>query len=208
MNLIERLNWRYATKRYTNVKVPPEKLQRILEAVQLSASSFGLQPYKVLVIENEELRKKLLPAAYNQPQITEASHILVFAVWENITSEKIDQYIQRIADVRGITVESLADFKGRLASLPARPAEQNLNWAARQTYIALGTGLVAAALEGIDASPMEGFNPAEFDEILNLKEKGLKTVSIMALGYRDAEKDPVSKFKKVRWPKEQLFIHF
>jgi nitroreductase len=208
MDLIEKLNWRYAVKRYSNAKVPPEKLNHILEAIQLSASSIGLQPYNVLVIENEELRKKLLPAANNQLQIIEASHLIVFAAWENISTEKIDQYIERIAEVRGVTTASLADFKSKMAGIPTRTAEQNFNWAARQTYIALGTGLVAAALENVDASPMEGFNAAEFDKILNLNERGLKSVSIMAIGYRDAEKDPFSKFKKVRWPKEQLFIHF
>ena len=208
MNLIERLNWRYAAKRYINSKVPKEKLTRILEAIRLSASSGGLQPYSVLVIENEELRKKLLPVANNQPQITEASHLIVFAAWENINEEKVNEYMQDIANTRGISVESLEVFKNRLVSLTARSPEQNFNWAARQTYIALGTGLVAAAFEEVDATPMEGFDNAAFDEILNLNQKGLKSVSIMTLGYRDAENDPLANFKKVRRSSEKLFIHF
>ncbi|MBA2610587.1 MAG: NAD(P)H-dependent oxidoreductase [Bacteroidetes bacterium] len=208
MDVLEKLNWRYAVKKYTNAKIPQDKLNRILEAIRLSASSIGLQPYSVLVIENQELRKKLLPAGNNQPQIIEASQLIVFAAWETVTEEKISAYIKDIAEVRGVTIESLEGFKGMMAGLPGRDAEQNFNWAARQTYIALGTGLVAAAIEGVDATPMEGFNAPAFDEILNLKEKGLRSVSIMALGYRDAERDPFAKLKKVRRSKENLFIHF
>lgn len=207
MNIIESLNWRYATKKMTGAKIAPDKLNRILEAIRLSASSFGLQPYTILVVENDEVRKKLLPAAYNQPQLTEASHILVFAAWQNITEEEINDFIRNISSTRGVPVESLAPFKDRMAGLLSRDAELNFNWAARQAYIALGTGLVAAAAENVDATPMEGFNPIAFDEILNLKEKGLKSVVMLALGYRDAEHDPIVKLKKVRQAKEKLFIN-
>lgn len=208
MNLIEKLNWRYAVKRYTNAKVPADKLNRILEAIRLSASSGGLQPYSVLVIENEALRKQLLPIANNQPQIIEASQLLVFAAWEDINEEKINGYMQTVADIRSIPIESLDVFKNRLLGYTARSAEENFNWAARQAYIAMGTGLVAAAEEGVDATPMEGFDASGFDEILKLKEKGLKSVSIMTLGYRDVENDPTVQFKKVRRSAENLFIHF
>ncbi|MBL7909834.1 MAG: NAD(P)H-dependent oxidoreductase [Bacteroidia bacterium] len=208
MNLIENLNWRYAVKRYTNVKVPTDKLNRILEAIRLSASSAGLQPYSVLVIENEELRKQLLPFANGQPQVTEASHLLVFAAWENVTEEKISEYMKTIAAVRNIPIESLNVFKSRLMSFASRSAEENFNWAARQTYIAMGTALVAAAEEQVDATPMEGFDPSGFDKLLHLKEKGLRSVSIMTLGYRDVANDPTVQFKKVRRPSENLFIHF
>ncbi|MEO6305312.1 MAG: NAD(P)H-dependent oxidoreductase [Bacteroidia bacterium] len=208
MNLIEKLNWRYAVKRYTNAKVPTDKLNRILEAIRLSASSAGLQPYSILVIENEALKKQLLPAANNQPQIAEASHLLVFAAWESLTENKINEYMQTIANVRSIPVGSLDLFKNRLMGFTARSAEENFSWAARQAYIAISTGLVAAAEEEVDATPMEGFNSLEFDEILKLKEKGLKSVSIMTLGYRDAENDPTVQFKKVRRSAENLFIHF
>ena len=208
MNLIEKLNWRYAVKRYTNAKVPADKLNRILEAIRLSASSAGLQPYSVLVIENEALRKQLLPIANNQPQLIEASHILVFAAWENIDAAKINEYMQTIASVRNMPIESLDVFKNRLIGLTSRSAEDNFNWAARQTYIAMGTALIAAAEEQVDATPMEGFDALGFDKILGLKEKGLKSVSIMALGYRDAANDPTINFKKVRRSSENLFIHF
>ncbi|MBA3681272.1 MAG: NAD(P)H-dependent oxidoreductase [Bacteroidetes bacterium] len=208
MNLIEKLNWRYAVKRYTNAKVPTNKLNRILEAIRLSASSAGLQPYSILVIENEELKKQLLAAANNQPQVTEASHLLVFATWENITEEKVNNYIQHVATVRDMALESLDVYKNRLLGLTARNAEENFNWAARQTYIAMGTGLVAAADEQVDATPMEGFDSVGFDDILKLKEKGLKSVAIMTLGYRDIVNDPTVNFKKVRRSGEDLFIHF
>jgi nitroreductase/dihydropteridine reductase len=206
MNLIEKLNWRYAAKRMTGQKIAPDKLTRILEAIRLSASSFGIQPYTILVIENKEIREKLKPAAYNQPQITEASHILVFAAWDNVTEERISAYINLIAEVRGLDVAMLKDFKDRMGGLLKRNAEENFNWTARQTYIALGTGLSAASMEDVDSTPMEGFDPKAFDEILGLKEKGLRSVAIMALGYRNTEADPLSKMKKVRRPLEQLFI--
>ena len=208
MELLEKLNWRYAVKRYTNKKVSPEKLNRILEAIRLSASSAGLQPYSVLVIENDALKKQLLPAANNQPQVTEASHLLVFAAWENITEEKVNNYIQFVASERNVSIESLDLYKNRLLGLTARSADDNFNWAARQAYIALGTGLVAAAEEQVDATPMEGFNANEFDKILELKEKGLKSVVIMALGYRDVANDAMANLKKVRRSKEKLFIHY
>ncbi len=206
MNLIEKLNWRYAAKRMTGQKIAPDKLTRILEAIRLSASSFGIQPYTILVVENKEIREKLKPAAYNQPQITEASHLLVFAAWDNVTEERISAYINLIAEVRGMDVAMLKDFKDRMRGLLKRSTEENFNWTARQTYIALGTGLSAASMEDVDSTPMEGFDPKAFDEILKLKEKGLRSVAIMALGYRDSEADPLSKMKKVRRPLEQLFI--
>ena len=207
MDILEQMNWRYATKKMNGAKIAPDKLNRILEAIRLSASSFGLQPYTIIVVEDAETRKKLLPAAYNQSQITDASHLLIFAAWENVTEERVDGYLKDISDTRGIPVESLTTYKGMMAGLLGRSAEVNMNWAARQAYIALGTGLIAAAAEEVDSTPMEGFTPAAFDEILNLKEKGLKSLAILALGYRDAEHDPIVKLKKVRQSKEKLFIH-
>ncbi len=208
MELIKKLNWRYAAKRMTGAKVPKEKVELVLQAIRLSASSFGLQPYKVIVIENEEVRKKLQKAAFNQPQITESSQVLVFAAFENITEKHIDDYMELHAQVRGVSIESLAGFKKRLTgTLLSKIPADNFNWAARQVYIALGTGLIAAANEGIDAVPMEGFNPDEFDEILSLKEKGLKSVVIMALGYRDETNDPLAHAAKVRKEKKDFIIN-
>ncbi|WP_044171783.1 NAD(P)H-dependent oxidoreductase [Flectobacillus major] len=206
MAFIEQLNWRYATKRMSGEVVPPEKLATILEAIRLSASSMGLQPYTIFVIEDPEVRKQIHPVAYNQPQVLESSHLLVFTAWENVTEENVDTYLNQIATERGISIESLAGFKANFGGILSRSAEDNFNWAARQAYIALGTGIAAAAIEKVDASPMEGFNPAAVDEILGLKEKGLRSVALLALGYRDNTNDPLVKAKKIRRSAEQLFV--
>lgn len=208
MNLIEALNWRYATKRMNGKQVPKIKVERILDAIQLSASSMGLQPYTILSINNEELKEKLKPAAYNQPQITESSHLIIFAAWDDIRYQQIDEYMQQIADVRGVPSESLSDFRASLINtVESRSPDERYEWAARQVYIALGTALTAAAVEKVDATPMEGFEPEEVDEILNLREKGLRSVAMLALGYRDEENDFLANVKKVRRNKEKLFIH-
>ncbi len=205
MELLQKLNWRYAAKRMNGRKVPQGKIDNILEAIRLSASSAGLQPYKVIVIEDEATKEKLKPIANDQPQITEASHILVFAAWDKVTDEKLDNYIAQIAAERNVTVASMAFFREKLGGLAAQSAEQNFNWAARQGYIALGTALVAAAYEEVDATPMEGFNNAALDEFLGLEAKGLKSTSILTLGYRDTENDWLAPLKKVRKSKEELF---
>ena len=207
MSILTTLNWRYATKRMTGGIVPQEKVDTILEAICLSASSLGLQPFNVIVIDNPELKNKIQPTAYNQPQIVESSHLLIFAAWDNVTKEKVDTYLAQIASERGVSVESLAGFRANFEGILNRSAEENYQWAARQAYIALGTGLVAAASEGVDATPMEGFNPAALDELLGLKEKGLRSVLLMPLGYRDVEKDFLASAKKVRRSKENFFIN-
>jgi len=206
-NLIENLNWRYAAKRMTGAAVPKEKLDTILEAIQLAPSSAGLQPYNVVIISDQETKEKIHTIANNQPQVREASHILVFAAWEKISSESVASYIDLIAATRGISVESLSGFHNSIqGGILSRSENVNFQWAARQAYIALGHALVAAATEHVDATPMEGFKNAELDELLGLKEKGLKSVVIMTLGYRDQEKDPLVRAKKVRRPQEELFI--
>lgn len=207
MSLIEQLNWRYATKKYNGQEIPSEKLDRILESIRLSASSIGLQPYSVLVIKNEDLRKKILPIAFNQPQIVEASHLLIFAAWENVTAVKVEDYLNNIATTRQVSRDSLSALDNYLYNLVNNnTAEQNFNWAARQAYIALGTALIAAAEQKIDATPMEGFNPAGLDELLGLKEKELRSVAILPVGYRDAENDWNAALPKVRREKEKLFL--
>ena len=167
----------------------------------------GLQPYNILVIEDEDLRKQIQAVANNQPQIVESSHLLVFAAWDNITEAQIDEYINRTAIIRGVTLESLAGFRGALLGIAQRNTpEQNFQWAARQAYIAFGTAIAAAATEAVDATPMEGFNAAALDELLNLKEKGLRSVTLLPLGYRDAENDWLANQKKVRREKDELFL--
>jgi nitroreductase / dihydropteridine reductase len=208
MDLIQALNWRYAAKRMNGQKVPQEKIENILEATRLAPSSMGLQPYTVLVIEDEDLRKQIQKVANNQPQIVEGSHLLVFAAWDNITEEQINEYINNTAETRGVTLDSLSGFKNALLGIANRNTqEQNFQWSARQAYIAFGTAIAAAATEKVDATPMEGFNAAALDELLNLKEKGLRSVTLLPLGYRDAENDWLANQKKVRREKEEFFLH-
>src|SRR5450830_1631496 len=183
-DLIQKLQWRYATKKFNPSKVvPQEKLDNILEATRLTATSSGLQPYEVLVVTNKEIREKIKPIAWNQGQITDSSHLLVFAAWDNYTAERINML---------------------LSTYPARDAEVNFQHAARQAYIALGTALIAAAEEQVDSTPMEGFDPAALDEILGLRAKGLRSVVILPLGYREAEGDWLVNLKKVRRPTEEF----
>jgi nitroreductase / dihydropteridine reductase len=204
MNLIETLNWRYAVKRMTGQKVPAAQVNQVVEAIRLTASSAGLQPYKLIVIENDDLKKKLQASSFN-PQVAESSHLLVFAAYESITQKHIDDYMALIMQVRGATPESLADFKQKLSGhFTNLSKEDSFNWASRQAYIALGTGMIAAAELKLDAVPMEGFDAAQFDEALGLKAKGLRSVVILALGYRDEKTDYLMNAKKVRQPVGEL----
>ncbi|KQS31238.1 NAD(P)H-dependent oxidoreductase [Dyadobacter sp. Leaf189] len=204
--LIEKLKWRYAAKRMTGETIPAEKLNNILESINLAPSSVGLQPYNVIVVQDQATKEKIHVAA-PQPQVLEASHILIFAAWEKISTQDISKYIDLIADTRGISKESLAGFQSSInGGILSRTEEANFQWAARQAYIGLGHALVAAAVEQVDATPMEGFDAKALDEILGLNEKGLRSVVIVTLGYRDSEKDPLSGAKKVRRPHDDFFI--
>ena len=205
MKLIEDLNWRYATKKYNTQKVTGDDLEKIIDTINLSASSVGMQTYRLFVIEDPEMRKELGSDSFN-PQIVEASHLLLFAAFNSISQETIDKHIRLVAKVRELAVEDLADFKNALGVLLTRNDDENFIWSAKQAYIALGMGLIAAANLQIDATPMEGFNAEKFDEILGLKDKGLKSVVLLALGYRDEENDKYAKLKKVRVPKEEFAI--
>lgn len=207
MNILETLEWRYASKRMNGQRVPAEKVETILEAIRLAPTSMGLQPFSVLVIEDEELKKQIRAVAMNQPQIEESSHLLVFAAWDDLTPAHINEFISHTASVRNMPEEALADFKNSLLGMAAsRTKEENFNWAARQAYIAFGTGLVAAATEKVDATPMEGFDSAALDKLLQLNEKGLRSVTLMPLGYRDADNDWLVSLPKVRREKEKLFL--
>lgn len=205
MTLIESLNWRYATKRMNGNSIPTEKMESILKAISLAPSSFGLQPYSIIVVENSGMLEKIKPIANMQPQITEASALLVFAPWDNLTQERIDKYITRISSVRDVTKESLNHIKQVMETQLKNTAEQNFIWNSKQAYIALGIGLVAAAEAKIDSTPMEGFNHEQLDDVLQLKEKGLKSSVLLALGYRDAVTDYLVNLKKVRREEEKLF---
>jgi len=208
MSLIEKLQWRSAIKNFDHTKkISPEKINELLDAVQLSPSSAGLQPYRVLVVEDAETRAKLLGHAYNQAQITDASAVIVFAAETQVDADLVKKYIDLIASVRQIDRSTLEGFENVInGGINSRTAEENITWAHKQAYIALGVLLTAAADLQIDACPMEGFSPAAFDEVLGLKEKGLTTSVIAAVGYR-ADADVYSKVAKVRKPAEEFLIH-
>ena len=207
MSLLDSLKWRYAVKRMNGNKIPEATLNTILEATKLAPSSFGLTPYNIIVIEDEATRKKLQPHFYNQPQVGESSALVIFATWNSITEKEVAEYMHEIAEERGVPVESLNDFASYInGSIKNLTAEQLQIWAAKQTYIALGFALVAAATEEIDATPMEGFKPDAVDEALGLKELGLHSAVAVTLGYRDAANDYLSGAKKVRRASEKLII--
>lgn len=205
-DLLEKLNWRYATKKMdTSKPVPQEKVDRILEAIRLAPTSSGLQPYEVVVVQNKELREKIKPVAWNQEQITDCSHLLVFAAWDDYTDERINMMYDLINAERGVTVERNENYRKMLLNMfPARGPEINFQHAARQSFLGLGTALIAAAFEGVDSTPMEGFDPTALDKILELRERGLRSVAIMPLGYRQTELDWLVNLKKVRRPKSQF----
>ena len=205
MELIKSLEWRYATKKMNGEKIPQDKLERILEATRLAPSSYGLTPYQVIVVEDQELKEKLVPACYGQTQLADSSAVLVFAVWDTIDENAVEDYINNIAIQRNIPVDVLGDFKGMMVgTINSMSEEQKTTWAQKQTYIGLGFSLVASAVEDVDSTPMEGFVPSKVDEVLGLKELGLKSTVILTLGYRDTEGDSLSTMKKVR--RDNLFI--
>lgn len=206
MELIKNLEWRYATKKFDpSKKISEENLEKLKEAVRLSASSYGLQLYKVLIVENAELREKLKAASWGQTQLTDASQVVVFCNYNEVQDAHIDAYLKRKADSLGIKPEELkgyADFmKGKLGE---KTKEDIKEWTARQTYIALGNLLAAAAELKIDTCPMEGFDAADYDKILGLSEQGLSAAVVATVGYRSAE-DQTQHAPKVRKPAEELF---
>ena len=206
MNLVEKLKWRYATKKMDSSKsVPQETVEEILEAVRLTASSSGLQPYELIVITNPDLREKIKAVSNNQTQVTDCSHLVIFAVWDNYTAQRINDAFDMTETVRNFKNDAGVAYRQMLlTNYPARDAEVNFTHAAKQAYIGLGTALIAAAEAGVDSTPMEGFSAKALDEILNLKEKGLRSAVMLALGYRKEDEDWLVKLKKVRRPKEKF----
>ncbi|WP_018631173.1 NAD(P)H-dependent oxidoreductase [Niabella aurantiaca] len=205
MEIIEQLNWRYATKAMNGKRIPQEKIGRILEAARLAPSSNGLQPFEIIVISNQELKEKIRPAAFDQQQVTGCSHLLVFAAWDRYTPERIDGFITHTAKERGGDPERLERQRQSLLNNFGRMDEDGgYAHAARQAYLSLGVTIVAAAAEGVDGTPMEGFDPEQLDALLGLRGRGLRSTVIIALGYRDTEKDWLVNLKKVRKHKEQF----
>ncbi len=204
--LNEKLNWRYATKKMDAGKsVPEASVNRILEAARLAPTSSGLQPFEVIVVTNPEVKAKLRAAAFDQAQITDGSHLLVFAAWDNYTVARIDAVVDQLAAERGGPSDAVTAYYDQLKGmyLP-RTEDENYQHAARQAYIAFGIAVTAAAFEGVDSTPMEGFDPAQVDEILGLRARGLRSVTLLPLGYRDTAGDWLAGQKKVRRPMDDL----
>jgi nitroreductase/dihydropteridine reductase len=206
MNLLETLEWRYATKKMDSQRtVSQDKVDGIIEAIRLAPTSSGLQPFEVIVVTNPALRARIAGIAWNQAQVTEGSHLLVFAAWDHYTTERINHMFDLTNEVRGFKSEGWENYRRMLLeTYPQRDAEVNHQHAARQVYIALGVALVAAASAGVDSTPMEGFDPVKLDEILGLRERGLRSVILLPLGYRQEEGDWLAKLKKVRRPLAQF----
>jgi nitroreductase len=206
-NILEALHWRYAVKVYDSTqKVSSEQIKQLLEVARLSPSSFGLQPYKIIHVINPEIREKLKAASWGQTQITEASELLIFAVPTNLNDSHVDIFIERTATTRNMPIEQLAEYAGMIkGSINSRNESERIDWAAKQAYITLGLLIEAAALEHIDAGPMEGFDSAQYNDILGLKDLNLTSVVALTLGYRSKD-DAYANLAKVRVPMEEMVI--
>lgn len=205
MELLNALNWRYATKKMNGEAVAEDKVQQIIEAAYLAPTSSGLQPFEIIAISNKELREKIQLIAYGQGQIVDGSHLLVFASWDKYTDERIDAIFDHMNTERGLPLDATDDYKvGLKAQLFSKSEEEQAAHTGKQSYIAFGTAIAAAAMLKVDATPMEGFVNEQLDELLGLKEKGLKSQTILTLGYRATEGDWLQGMKKVRQPKEKF----
>jgi nitroreductase/dihydropteridine reductase len=199
MELIDKLNWRYAAKAMNGSVVAQEKIDKIIEAARLAPTSSGLQPFEIIAITNQQIKEQIKPIAWNQSVITDCSHLLVFAAWDTYTEDRINMMFDLVNTVRGFKNEGWENYRQMLLkNYPQRNAEDNFQHAARQAYIGLGMAMVAAAFEQVDTTPMEGFSPEALDTILGLREKGLRSCVILAVGYRQEDKDWLVKLQKVR----------
>lgn len=207
--LIERLKWRYATKRFdSSKKIAAEIWSALEQSLVLTPSSFGLQPWRFVVVTNQTVKESLVPHSWNQTQPADCSHYVVFAARHSLSHEHVDHYLARVAEVRGVTVESLAGFRKVLIGtlVPPAPGFELRQWAALQVYIALGNFMTSAAMLGVDTCPMEGIVPAKYDELLQLPADGFRTVVACAAGYRAAD-DKYAMIPKVRFPAEEVVRH-
>ena len=207
--LLNQLRWRYATKQFDpSRKVPAADWKTLEETLVLTPSSFGLQPWRFIVVTDQATKEKLVPASWGQRQVADASHVVVFAIRKNVGPADVDRYLARIAEVRGVGVDSLNGFREVLTGFLAQPADafDANEWSSRQVYIALGNFLTSAALLGIDTCPMEGIEPVRYDEVLGLAEQGYQTVVVAAAGYRAAE-DKYAALPKVRFAPDEVIAH-
>ena len=208
MSLLENLQWRHAVKAYDPTKkVSKEDLNSILEAARLAPTSSGLQPFRIISVENQELKEKMVAGALNPEVMKDCSHVLVFAAWDSYSDEKIDKVYDYHTDVRDLPKGRFSSYTDQLKQIyGAQTPEQHFAHTARQTYISLALAMAQAAELKIDSTPAEGFSNAVVDEILGLREMGLKSVTLLYLGYRDEEKDWLANMKKVRIPMEEFVI--
>ncbi|MFT6191926.1 MAG: nitroreductase [Polaribacter sp.] len=205
MELLDKLNWRYAAKAMNGDKVAEDKIERILEAARLAPTSSGLQPFEIFVIKNQEIKEKIKPIAWNQSVVTDCSHLLVFAAWDTYMADRINYMFDLTNEIRGFKNEGWENYRQMLlGSYPQKEAEENFNHASKQAYIAFSQAIIAAAFEGVDATPLEGFDANAVDEILGLREKGLRSAVLLPLGYRKEDKDWLVSLKKVRKPMKDL----
>jgi nitroreductase len=205
MELLDKLNWRYAAKAMNGKPVAEDKIERILEAARLAPTSSGLQPFEIIVIKNKEIKEKIKPVAWNQSVITDCSHLLVFAAWDTYTADRINHMFDLTNEVRGFKNEGWENYRQMLlSSYPQKDAEENFNHAAKQAYIAFSQAIIAAAYESVDTTPLEGFDPTAVDEILGLREKGLRSAVLLPVGYREENEDWLVNLVKVRKPMEEL----
>ena len=205
MELLDKLNWRYAAKAMNGEKIAEDKVERILEAARLEPTSSGLQPFEIFVVKSQDVKEKIKPVAWNQSVVTDCSHLLVFAAWDTYTPERINYMFDLTNDIRGFKNEGWEDYRKMLLnSYPQKDAEENFNHAAKQAYIAFTEALTAAAFEGVDTTPMEGFDADAVDQILGLREKGLRSAVLLPMGYRKDDADWLVNLVKVRKPMEDL----
>ena len=205
MELLDKLKWRYAAKAMNGEKVAQDEIDLIIEAASLAPTSSGLQPFEIMVVTNQEIKEKIRAIGWNQSVITDCSHLLVFAAWDTYTAERINKMFDLTNEVRGFKNEGWENYRQMLLSVyPQKEAEVNFQHAARQAYIAFSQAIAAAAFVEVDSTPIEGFDADALDEILKLREKGLRSCVILPLGYRDVEKDWLVNLTKVRKSKEDL----
>ncbi len=199
MELLDKLNWRYAAKSMNGEKVSQEKVDKIIEAARLAPTSSGLQPFEIIVVKNQKIKEEIKAIAWNQSVVTDCSHLLVFAAWDTYTEDRINKMFDLTNEIRGFKNEGWENYRQMLLGYyPQKDAEENFNHAAKQAYIAFSAAIIAAAFQQVDSTPIEGFEPADLDKILELREKGLRSCVMLTLGYRDTEKDWLVNLKKVR----------
>jgi nitroreductase len=205
MELLEKLKWRYAAKAMNGEKVSEDKIERILEAARLAPTSSGLQPFEIFVIKNQAIKEEIRPVAWNQSVVTDCSHLLVFAAWDTYTVDRINYMFDLTNEIRGFKNEGWENYRQMLLSAyPQKDAEENFNHAAKQAYIAFSQAITAAAYEGVDSTPLEGFDANAVDKILGLREKGLRSAVLLPIGYRQEDKDWLVNLVKVRKPMQDL----